>query len=340
MPVYLFWGEDDYAIAQAVQQLRDRVLDPNWRDFNEQKLAGDPDAVREGLTLALTPPFGMGGRLIWLEDTSICQQCPETLLTQLERTLQDLPETSTLVFTTSKKIDGRLKSTKLLKQYATVSEFSRIPPWKTDELLQRVQQIAKEIGVKLTPAATELLCEAVGNDTRRLTQELQKLNLYGENQSQPLDVDLVSALVTFNTQNSLHLATAIRKGDIARALTLVTDLLNRNEPALRMVATLIGQFRTWVWIKLMVERGERDEKAIAQAAGVGNPKRIYFLRQEVQPLSLQNLLATLAILLELEINLKRGADPVSTLQIKVIELCRTCNPAFFPSAKPVSTQRG
>jgi DNA polymerase-3 subunit delta len=39
-------------------------------------------------------------------------------------------------------------------------------------------------------------------------------------------------------------------------------------------------------------------------------------------MSLIQLTSTLRILLELEVNLKRGADPLSTLQTKVIELCQ------------------
>jgi DNA polymerase-3 subunit delta len=72
----------------------------------------------------------------------------------------------------------------------------------------------------------------------------------------------------------------------------------------------------------MVSEGERDPKAIATAAEVSNPKRIYFLTKEVQFLSLNQLTSTLGVLLELEVNLKRGADPLSTLQTKVIELCQ------------------
>jgi len=52
----------------------------------------------------------------------------------------------------------------------------------------------------------------------------------------------------------LHLAAAIRVGDAAKALALIAQLLSRNEPALRI--TLIGQFRTWLWVKLMTEAGE------------------------------------------------------------------------------------
>jgi DNA polymerase-3 subunit delta len=68
--------------------------------------------------------------------------------------------------------------------------------------------------------------------------------------------------------------------------------------------------------------GERDSKAIATAAEVSNPKRIYFLTKEVQSLSVMQLTSTLRILLELEVNLKRGADPLLTLQTKVVELCQ------------------
>ncbi|MCC3445377.1 MAG: DNA polymerase III subunit delta, partial [Microcoleus sp. PH2017_03_ELD_O_A] len=53
MPIYLFWGEDDFAIAQAVTSLRSSVLDPNWASFNYDKIIADrPDAVVEGLDRA------------------------------------------------------------------------------------------------------------------------------------------------------------------------------------------------------------------------------------------------------------------------------------------------
>jgi DNA polymerase-3 subunit delta len=120
----------------------------------------------------------------------------------------------------------------------------------------------------------------------------------------------------------LHLAAAIRAGDTAKALALVAQLSKSNEPALRIVATLIGQFRTWLWVKLMTEAGEVSLRAIAQAAEISNPKRLYFLQQEVKPLSVQQLISTLPLLLELEVSLKQGAEDMSALLTKVIELCQ------------------
>lgn len=323
MPIYLFWGEDDFALHRAVGALRDRTLDPDWLSFNYDKLPGEqPDAVTQAFNLAMTPPFGTGQRLVWLAETTIFQRCPDELLVELERTVANLPDSTVLLLTSSSKPDGRLKSTKLLQKQGHIQEFSLILPWKTDLIIQQVQRAAQDVGVKLTQDAVQLLAESVGNNSRQLYNELEKLYLYGGSAKRPIDATAVQTLVTASTQTSLQLATAIRQGETARALTLVADLLNRNEPALRIVATLVGQFRTWLWIKLMVNAGVRDEREIAQAAEVSNPKRIYFLRQEVAAASLSSFEQTLPLLLELEFGLKQGGEPIALLQTKVIELCQ------------------
>lgn len=323
MPIYIYWGEDDFAIAQAAHHLRDRTLNPDWASFNYDKISADqPQAILQALNQAMTPPFGMGQRLVWLVNTTLGQQCSEELLQELERTLPAVPDTTVLLLTARNKPDGRLKSTKLLQQYAEIKEFSPIPPWKTEQLVQQVRQMAQAVGVKLTSGSIDLLAESVGNQSRQLYSELEKLKLYAGERSQPLSETEVTTLVTATTQNSLQLAAALRQGQVAIALELVSDLLSLNEPALRIVATLIGQFRTWLWVKLMQEAGERDERVIAQAAEVNNPKRIYFLQQEVRSLSSSSLLQTLPLLLELEVALKQGAEELSTLQTKIVEICQ------------------
>ena len=324
MPIYLYWGEDDFAIAQAVEKLQNKILDPAWLQFNYHQLAGDrPEATIEALNQAMTPVFGMGERLVWIKDTNICQQKPSAdILNQLKRTLEIIPSTSHLLLTTTKKPDGRLGSTKLLNQYARVENFSSIPPWKTDLIVAKVREVAQEIDVALTPKAIATLADSVGNNTRLLWNELEKLKIYRGDNSQPLDENDVTALVLCNTQNSLQLAAAIKAGQADKALGLVTDLLHRNEPALKIVATLVGQFRTWTVVKLTVETGETDNKAIASAAGINNPKRIYFIRQEIQQVTIGQFLTALPLLLELEYNLKTGSDPLATIQTKIIELAR------------------
>lgn len=321
MPIYFFWGDDDFAIAQAVKQLQQTILDPNWSSFNYDKISGDePDGTIFALNQAMTPVFGAGGRLVWLVDSSICHSCSEALLSRLQQTLPAIPNTSHLLLTSQKKPDARLKSTKLLQKYADIREFSLIPPWKTTELVEQVKQVAGQVGVNLTPAAAHLLAELLGNNTRQLWGELEKLRLYRGENFHPIDTDIVTQLVNGSAQNSIKLAETISNGNADLALGIVADLINRNEPALRIVATLVGQFRTWAIVKLKLEAGERDEKAIATAADIANPNRVFHLRKQVQSFSSRQLLATLPVLLELEMNLKKGAEPISTLQMQIVKL--------------------
>ena len=213
MPAYLYWGADDYRLAQAVQILQDQVLDPAWLSFNCDKVqAAGADATEQmiqGLNQAMTPPFGMGQRLVWLVNPPLGRAAGD-FVTELERTLPALPATSHLLLTLNTKPDGRSKITKLLQTHATVTEFSPIPPWKTEQLLQSVQGAATQVGVTLTAAAAEQLVEAVGNDTRQLYGELEKLKLYAAATTdgpspQPMGAEIVLRLVSATTQNSLQL---------------------------------------------------------------------------------------------------------------------------------------
>jgi DNA polymerase-3 subunit delta len=323
MPVYLYWGEDDFAMQEEISKLKQAVVDPHWFQFNYDKLSGQDEAtLREGLNQAMTPVFGMGDRLIWLVETNICQSCSEDLLLELKRTLPQIPSCSHLLLTCSKKPDSRLKSTKLLQKYATVKDFALIPPWQTEAILKKVQETAQQRRVKLTYKATEMLAKSVGNDSRLLANELEKLSLYQEDKNVPIDVDIIKTLVNVSPQNSLALATAILKKDISQALQLINELINLNEPPLRIIATLVAQFRTWTIVKLMLEKGDKNEQEIAVAAEMGNPKRIYFLKKEIKGVSGEQLLGTFPLLLQIELGLKKGADPLMIFETKIIEIIK------------------
>ena len=310
-------------MQQAIAKLRDHSLDQAWASFNYDQIPpDDSNGVVTALNQAMTPPFGTGKRFIWLPETTLGQRCSETLLIELERSLPKILNSTVLLFSASNKPDGRAKFTKLLQKYAEIQEFSAIPAWNTDALIKQVTQIAQAQHLPLSSEAAQLLTEAVGNQTRQLMLEIEKLKLYWGDRPGTVDAGTVSLLVTVSTHSSLKLATALRLGDTHQALGLLEDLLNRNEPALRIVSTLVGQFRTWLWVKLMMATGERDPQEIAKAAEIGNPKRVYYLQKEVASLTLLHLQQTLEHLLDLESSLKQGRDEKATLQTKVVEIAQ------------------
>jgi DNA polymerase-3 subunit delta len=325
MPIHLFWGDDEAARTRAVEALIAQRTDPAWQSINLSRLDGsDAAQAAQALAEARTPPFGGGDRVVLLQRSPFCNQCPAELAEQLEANLELIPESCHLLLVSSGKPDARLRTTKALQKLvkagsASEKSFALPAIWDGAGQVDLVQRTARELGLALEPAAAEALSEAIGSDSARLASELEKLSLYvgaapggGTNgaANQPLiTAAAVHALVGSQAANALQVGDALLAGQPAEAIALVDALLAANEPALRIVATLSGQIRGWLWVSLLDRQGEQDVNAIAKAAGIGNPKRIYVMRKQIRGRSPSRFLHLLSQLLEVESALKRGTDP-------------------------------
>jgi DNA polymerase-3 subunit delta len=334
MPVHLYWGDDEASRNRAVETLVDRLLDPAWASINLSRLDGH-DSAQAGRALeeARTPPFGGGARLVVLQRSPFCGQCPAELAPMLEASLPLIPAQCHLVLVSGSKPDARLKTTKALRKVAEEHSFQLPAIWDGEGLIELVARTARELGLQLEPAAAEALAEAIGSDSARLASELEKLSLFaaspaaglqparaGEGRSpgpgstgsagaRPITLAAVEALVGGRSTSSLAVGDALLAGRPAEAIALVDALLAANEPALRIVAALTSQVRGWLWVTLLERQGEQDVAVIAKAAGIGNPKRIYVMRKQLRGRSPAALLTLLGQVLEVEAALKRGADP-------------------------------
>jgi DNA polymerase-3 subunit delta len=231
----------------------------------------------------------------------------------LEANLELIPNSCHLLLVSPGKPDARLRSTKALQKLvkaggATEKSFTLPAIWDGAGQVELVQRTARELGLTLEPAAAEALSDAIGSDSARLASELEKLSLY-VGSGQPITAAAVAALVGSQATNALQVGDALLAGRPAEAIALVEALLAANEPALRIVATLSGQIRGWLWVSLLDRQGEQDVNAIAKAAGIGNPKRIYVMRKQIRGREPKRFLQLLSQLLEVESALKRGSDP-------------------------------
>ncbi len=313
MPIHLLWGDDEAARSRAVDTLVAERTDPAWQSINLSRLDGnDNSQAAQALEEARTPPFGGGDRVVVLQRSPFCNQCPAELAEQLEATLALIPANCHLLLVNAGKPDARLRTTKALQKLVKAGEASeqsfQLPAiWDGAGQIELVQRTARELGLALEPAAAEALSDAIGSDSARLASELEKLALYVG--AKPITAAAVAALVGSQATNALQVGDALLAGQPAEAVALVDALLTANEPALRIVATLCGQIRGWLWVSLLDQQGESDVNAIAKAAGIGNPKRIYVMRKQIRGRKPARFLALLRQLLEVEAALKRGSDP-------------------------------
>ena len=310
MPIHIYWGEDEFLVARAVKQQM-QLIDPSFFIFNYSQYPSE--SVEKAITDIFTAPLGNSVRLVYILDCSI------DAIEQLESVVPLIPSTNILLLTCASKPDGRNKSVKSIFSQAQVKEFPLISPWNTDALMSQVQILACQIGVRISRQATLALVEAVGNNSRLIHSELEKLKTYtGES---IISTEAVVELVNNSNGNALKLASAILNGDTDTALQITENLLRCNEPPLKIVATLVTTFRTWLTVKVCTTEGWQNDNEIASLAEIKNPKRLYFLRNEVANVSLERLRQALPLLLELELMLKSGTDERLAMQTQLVQLC-------------------
>ena len=229
MSIIIFYGDDDYLIQRNLHKLKKEIISPEWLHFNYTQIPAGMDSIPTGIMESLTPPMGNGGKLILLENSSWFGAISQKLLTQLQTNLPHIPDSNTLVLTSQKKPDGRLKSTKLLMELATnIKEFYLISPWEISALRNRVFSAAVYLNLKISPTAVDCLVETIGNNTRLLFNELEKLANYTNGKM--ISAEHINALIDNSKANSLELAKAILVQNQAHSLQLLQDLININEP--------------------------------------------------------------------------------------------------------------
>lgn len=312
--IVLLTGDDQHAIQEQLNQYKAEI-DAQWLTLCYHRFPADH--LDRAISVARTRSLTGGKKLVIVENCHL-KQWGDTELETLQQLVQ-MPEFTILVFVAT-NVDKRLKIYKHLVKYAKLIEFPLIPPWRTDLIEKALAKLAagiatqaKKIKLVLSKNAVEYLAEAIGNDMTRAATELRKLHIYGNGRQ--LELAEVKELVPCHTQNSLQLASAIRQRESNQVLHLLDDLLSRSEPLMVIVATLLTQFRTWLWVKSAIVSGIKKDSELAQLCSISNPNRIYYLRQEVADTSINALAKAVTMMLDLEMSIKTGAESKDLLLI-------------------------
>ncbi|MEQ9667466.1 DNA polymerase III subunit delta [Coleofasciculus sp. G2-EDA-02] len=304
--ISLLVGDDFHAINKKLAAFK-RSLDHAWINFNYHRFKSS--ALDEAIDCALTPALGMRkAKLVVVEECNFKQFTEEMM--QILQLLPQVPQQTHLVFL-APAIDKRLKVSKFLLSQGKLFEFDLIPPWRTDLIAQSIRTQGRTMGLSLEKNIVEYLAGAIGNDSARAESELKKLASYSNGTK--LNLKEVRSLVPSTTQNSLQLAEAIRENNCKRAVKLLQGLLEKETFPLAICATLITQFRTWMWVKAALVGGVRQDAEIAKICEISNPKRVYFLKREVASIPLKSLTQAVSLLLDLEASLKCGRKGDSML---------------------------
>ncbi len=318
-PAYLFEGEEDYLKQEALKKLKERIILPDYEDFNYEKLSAlNVDAVQI-IESVSTLPFKGKYRLVVVDAVDKWSEKDQrTLASYLENTVKS----SCLVCLTG-KFDRRRKLYQELQKNGKVVSF--YPLWD-EEIIDWIQERIEKEGKEIDPEALIYLRERIGNDLQNLNQEIEKLIIFTHPARIIKKEDVEKVAGEGKGLGVFDLMGAIREKDLARALPILSQLLEKGEKPSRIHSLIVHEVRSLLRIK-----GRKRRLSPQEACSIIFGPRNYYPRfytdlanhylQTAKKFSLSELIADYEDLVEAEASIKTGREePEVALQRMVVNL--------------------
>lgn len=308
--VYIFHGDDAFAIGQALAAIRAQMGDPSTAEMNMTRLDGRSLNLDELVRATRSMPFLAERRLVVLDDPLGALKSAKDR-EKFSEILSGVPPTTALVIQISNPLlDPRARrsgKTHWLEKWAQgqdgkvfLREFS-LP--KGPQMANWIRQQAKESGGEFSPPAAAVLGSYVGEDPRLAAQEIKKLLAY-VNYQRPVEPDDVEYLVAYAGETSVFdMVDALGARNGREALRLLHRLLEQDDP-LRLFGMVVRQFRLLLLTRELLEAGYREQD-IAAALKM-HPFVVQKLIGQVRNFTLPLLESIYHKLLEIDESIKTG----------------------------------
>lgn len=174
----------------------------------------------------------------------------------------------TLIFEASRwdfEGEDKAKSERVRKFFGAIPDVVEFKRFSPDEARIELDRIARAANVRLDPAASEALVEALAADVARLAVEIEKLSLYGK----PVTVEDLPLLVPDARQSTIFaLVNALGRKDRARSLQTLDALVREGEYLPLALTFLATQFRMALVVKEANLRGASQIQSHFQRSGI------------------------------------------------------------------------
>lgn len=324
-PITLLHGDDDFAAAERLAQLKAALGDPATASLNTAELDGRAITMADLRGVCDTMPFlaehrlvvvsGLLGRLTGRAESDEGEDDPTPTNTKdftdsLIEYLNSLPSTTALVFVESKAISERSRLYKAVAK-APGADIALLAVPKGGALVRWIMRRAEAAGGKLSPPGAEALAAAVGDDPRSAANEIDKLLAY-VNWARPVqraDVELLTPAA--GEVIIWELVDALGARDGPRAINRFHALLAMpSQDIFSIFGMIVRQFRLLLQTK----------EVVANGGGVGEVMRALNQKQypaeklvnRARNFTLPQLETIYRRLLDLDLALKTGGSDDTT----------------------------
>jgi DNA polymerase-3 subunit delta len=314
-PVYIFYGSEEFLLAEAVESLANALLPRGIRDNGCIRVGGSSTTVREIVSMASTPSLFSEKRLLIVDDAPYFgKERDERDTAELEKLATAEQNDSSCIVFCAREVLPALKAVKKLRAKGAVYRFD---PLKTAALKKWVQERAAKRGGRFAPGALDVFLSCAGGDLRNLAMELEKLLVYLGREKVIDEGSILEVTVSSPQANIFALTDAAVYGRTAEALLYLKDLLAAGEPPLRILAMLVRQFRLLSEARDLLSAGEKN---LARALKI-HPYAAEQLLLQLKKTDQARLKRAVEMLVQCESDIKGGRiEPVLALETLLVAL--------------------
>lgn len=259
-PVYWLEGDEEYFIDQVINHAEHKILTETEAGFNLSVFYGRDAAWPDVINACRKYPMFADLQVVILKEAQDMKNI-EKLEGYIEK-----PLSSTIFFVAykNKKVDGRTRLAKLLKEKAVLLTTKKL---YDNELPEWTSSLVKSKGFTITNKALLLLIDHIGNDLSRLNNEIDKLALNLASTKNITEDDIENFVGVSKEFNVFELQQAIAHKDLYKAIRII-QYFDANPKAAPIQLIFPSLYNFFSKVQMIYSVPSRDEKSVAAAIGV------------------------------------------------------------------------
>src|SRR6478736_4263564 len=272
--IYWLEGEEEYFIDKVMKYAESNILNESETAFNLSVFYGKDADWAAIINACRRYPMFAERQVVLLKEA---QQMRD--IEKLEAYIEN-PLTSTIFVVSykEKKVDGRTRLAKLLKEKGVVLTTKKLydnqlPEW-TEELVQ-----SKELTI--SQKALMLLVDHIGNDLSRIENEIDKIAINLGKRNNITETDVEQYVGVSKDFNVFELQAALATKNLSKAIQII-QYFEANPKAAPIQLILPSLYAFFSKVFMIYGLNTRDEKTIAASLGV-NP---FFIKDYLRTITL------------------------------------------------------
>lgn len=259
--LYFLYGEEKYLVKHYSNLLENKIVDPDFADFNLHVYDAKVLDFDEVFEAAEALPMMSDYVCIVIKDLQADSLNADDSA-KLERLISDIPESTVIIIslptvTVNMKTGKGKSALSLFERYGTVVEFGR---FSLQQLTKLIEKGAKDRGCEIGYSEASYLISLVGDDMSVILNELEKICSFrksGSISKQDMDAVIVKSVQA----RAFDLAKALVANNCDTAMSILDTLISMKEEPINILGAIITPYIDMYRAKVYVSGGLRAEDA-------------------------------------------------------------------------------